>query len=97
MTSFDLNIFQKELGEWQKQTFPFSTRESKFEHLLEEVAELSYDLSDGAEMADIVILLLGIADSQNINLADELKKKFEILKNRKWGQPDEKGVVRHIE
>lgn len=93
---FDLRAFQADLGKWQKATFPQSTHESKFKHLLKEVKELEQDMTDGIEMADIVMLIVGMAEVQGIDLSAKLAEKFEINKNRKWGTPDKDGVVHHI-
>ena len=51
------------------------------------------------ELADCLTLLLDVASHENINvseLLDASEEKMEINKNRKWGEPDENGVVEHI-
>lgn len=51
------------------------------------------------ELADCFTLLLDVAAHENINVSDLLdasEEKLEINKNRKWGNPDENGVVEHI-
>jgi NTP pyrophosphatase (non-canonical NTP hydrolase) len=51
------------------------------------------------EFADCFMLILDAASHFGLT-ADELmdftSRKLEINKNRKWGEPDENGVVRHI-
>ena len=93
---FDFRDFQKKLGEWQRSTFPASTHESKFKHLLKEIKELEENMADGTEMADIIMLVVGMADIQGIDISSKLQEKFEINKQRKWGTPDEFGVVHHV-
>ena len=51
------------------------------------------------ELADCLTLLLDVASHENINVNDLLDasfEKLEINKKRKWGKPDENGVVEHI-
>ena len=51
------------------------------------------------ELADCLTLLLDVAAHEFIDV-DELlaasEEKMEINKKRKWGEPDENGVVEHI-
>jgi Protein of unknown function (DUF550) len=92
----DLRKFQKELHEWQLQTFPQSTALSKLTHLKKEIIELEQNPADPYEMADIIMLVCGMASIQGIDIATALETKFEVNKNRKWGIPDKDGVVSHI-
>ena len=51
------------------------------------------------ELADCLILLLDVATHEKITvseLIDASEEKMEINKKRKWGEPDENGVVEHI-
>ncbi len=51
------------------------------------------------EFADCFMLLLDSAKHHGLSaeaLIELTKKKLEINKARKWGQPDENGVVEHI-
>lgn len=69
------------------------------------------DLDNGAELVakkkkrvlfetvDCLTLLIDVAAHEQIDMYDLLKasiEKLEINKNRKWGEPDENGVVEHI-
>lgn len=93
-----------EISAWQKQTFPQATSLSKIEHLLEEVQELKVDLQTGnpdrrLEFADCFILLFGAANADGMTFGDirnAIHEKHKINKNRKWGNPDKNGVVKHI-
>jgi len=52
------------------------------------------------ELVDCLTLLVDIAAHEDINmfdLVDASFEKLEINKKRKWGKPDENGVVEHIE
>lgn len=93
----------KEITEWQKQTFPKASALSKIAHLKEEIDELSIDVGIDAvdkilEFADCFLLLFGAAASDGMTYQDicqAIQEKFEINKGRKWGNPDENGVVKH--
>jgi len=90
--------------EWQRDTFGKATALSKLYHLKEEVEELISDIENGRdakwfEFADCFILLFGAAASDGMsyeNCCDCIEDKFDILKSREWGEPDENGVVKHV-
>jgi NTP pyrophosphatase (non-canonical NTP hydrolase) len=81
-------------------------------HLVKEVPELieaiekfqlkeSYENTQrvGFEFADCFMLLLDSASHFGLtagNLLYYTEQKLEINKKRKWGKPDENGVVEHI-
>jgi len=93
------------ITKWQKETFVESTAFSKTAHLQDEVLELRYDLLNNEpnrrlEFADCFILLFGAAADDGMTYEDitkAIEEKFEINKARKWGQPDENGVVKHVQ
>jgi hypothetical protein len=93
----DFRKFQQDLHIWQVNTFPQSDVHAKLSHLKQEIAELEENPSDVMEMADIVILVTGLAAIQGYDLSNAIEQKFEINKTRKWGTPDKNGVVNHIE
>lgn len=90
---------------WQNETFPQSTAMSKIAHLEEEVTELSaaieHDLPEKRlEFADCFILLFGAAAADGMTYKDiynAISEKMEINRSRNWGEPDENGVVKHIQ
>lgn len=93
-----------EISAWQKETFPEATSLSKIAHLREEIRELVDDLKSNnperrLEYADCFLLLFGSAASDGMTYEDicqAIQEKFEIVKTRRWGKPDENGVVKHI-
>jgi NTP pyrophosphatase (non-canonical NTP hydrolase) len=92
--------FQKIHGIWSDKTFG-STRSPKVPlfHLKKEVEEVLSAPTDPEEYADCFILLLDAARLANIpmqTIFEEMKKKFEKNKSRRWGKPDENGVSEHI-
>jgi hypothetical protein len=42
-------------------------------------------------------LLFLIAATHGVRLLEEAKAKFRVNQNRRWGVPDGRGVVRHLE
>jgi len=93
-----------EIAIWQKETFKQATPLSKIAHLTEELSELTYDLINNKperrlEFADCFLLLFGCAACDGMNYEDicqAIQEKFEINKKRKWGKPNENGVVNHV-
>lgn len=93
-----------EISAWQKQTFGQATPLSKIAHLAEELQELVSDLKSNnperrLEFADCFFLLFGSAAADGMTYQDicqAIQEKFEINKARKWGKPDENGVVKHV-
>ena len=68
-------------------------------HLKGEVDELIEAPNDIYEYADCMILLIQSAMRAGYRmnrLFDACEEKHEINKKRKWGEPDENGVVQHI-
>lgn len=94
-TVSELTPFQSEVNDWQLKTFPTSSVNSKIAHMRKEIEELAEHPTDASEMADIFILLLGVASKQGVDLLDAARAKMEINKKREWGTPDENGVVLH--
>lgn len=98
----EIGDFQKTIGEWQKKAFPDLAWTGSINHLRREVRELTlamfdYDL-DGIkeETADCMFILFWFANKFGFSIEDEINRKFEVLKNRKWGKPDSEGVIEHI-
>jgi NTP pyrophosphatase (non-canonical NTP hydrolase) len=50
----------------------------------------------GEELADVYILLCAVAGLTEIDLNLYVRDKMGVNKNRKWGKPDNDGVVEHI-
>lgn len=93
-----------EIVGWQKKTFGNATPLSKLAHLDREIIELKLDLKNKnpnrrLEFADCFFLLFGAAAADGMSYEDiceAISEKFKINQNRRWGTPDEYGVVNHI-
>jgi len=96
-----------EVTEWQDKTFPLSSAYSKVCHLESEVQDLKQELNSivhtenrKSEFADCFILLFGAACADGMSYEDIIfciEAKLEVNKERKWGKPDENGVVNNIQ
>lgn len=97
-----ISEFQKYVGFWGMRTFPRENATSRAEHLAREVEELKEAISKrgildiGEEAADCFILLLGIAHMYQFDLFGQATKKMITNELRRWGEPDELGVIEHI-
>lgn len=90
---------QNDIAAFTDSVFGKSNPVSKLHHLREEVDELIEDVNDTHEWADCVILLIDAAKKAGHDMDDLysfVQEKMKINKNRKWGAPDENGVVRHV-
>lgn len=94
-----LDRLQDEIGAWSERTFPHSTPETILRHFQNESKELqdATDAETDQEIADCIMLLFHLAHKRRTSARDAIREKFEICKKRKWGPPDEHGVVRHVE
>ncbi|ALN97231.1 DUF550 domain-containing protein [Flavobacterium psychrophilum] len=92
------------INEWQTKTFGQATSLSKLSHLKQEIEELIFEIENNGkgkklEFADCFILLFGAAASDGMTyeeICNVVDEKMEINKKRKWGVPNENGVVNHI-
>ncbi len=96
------NLFE-EITKWQDSVFTKATPLSCVNHLEEEVGELKEKTEQGIldrhEVADCFFLLFGYCNKHGLKYEDLillLVDKFTIVKEREWGEPNEKGYVKHI-
>ncbi len=103
----------EEITAWQKQVFTKATAKTAVAHLFEEVKELNGALYDEdhvidfekrrkvlMEYADCFLLLFGSASLYGLSYEDICKAindKMEINKQRKWGEVNDQGYVKHID
>ena len=107
----ELQQLVDEIGQWSDETFgKVSNGYSKVKHLEKEVTELATEVwfsTDNSpnnielrhEFADCFMLLFDAAKKCNFTVDDvmnAMREKLEINRSRKWGEPNEHGVVEHI-
>ena len=89
---------QKKSVKWSRETFKDSTMESNLAHLRDEIDEIEQNPDDIEEWADVILLYMNGASLAGHTMDDILEaayKKYEKNINRKWGIPDDRGVVKH--
>lgn len=91
---------QDEVADWSNATFGSSRSPTiPLHHLAKEVQELIAASDDKMEYADCLILLLDayrMAGGSADQLVETCFEKQEINRKRKWGTPNDNGVVEHI-
>lgn len=97
--------FEK-ITEWQNKTFGKASVLAKIEHLKEEIEELEKEFLENDnkiakedEFADCFILLFGAASAFGMSykdISDCIDSKMKVNYKRKWGKPNEKGVINHV-
>lgn len=85
-----------EVVAWQRQTFTYATPASITEHLRREAIELADDPTNLSELADVMLLVAGLASNLGADLTTIVAEKLAINRRRTWGQPDAAGVVEHV-
>lgn len=92
------------ITKWQNKVFIKATPLSCVNHLEEEVGELKKDIENGKysldEIADCFLLLFSICNKCGLEYEDVVNAidvKMEVNYQRKWGEVNEKGYVKHIE
>jgi len=98
---------QRDIKQWSDDTFGLGRTGRPIAHHLKKEIDEVIDAIDNSgynrvkfEIADCFILLLDVASHEGISVGEILdasEEKMEINKKRKWGEPDENGVVEHIE
>jgi len=91
-----MDSLQFDIGTWALKTFPTRNMKSLLVHLIREAKELQ-STHEPVEAADCAVLLFSYAHICRFSLLDEVAKKMGINYSRKWKEPDEEGVIEHIE
>lgn len=91
-----LDALREEVTQWQRETFTLRSPHSISTHLLREATELQREPDDPEEIADVQMLVWGLADDVGVDVASAVREKLERNKKRTWGTPDADGVVEHV-
>lgn len=105
----DLQKLMDDIREWSAATFGEGQRTIPIlHHLIKEVPEAieavkeveNITLKGRFEFADCMMLLLDAANHYGMT-ADDLIRftnfKLDVNRQRKWGKPDENGVIEHLQ
>lgn len=89
-----------DIQKWQRETFPDATLTDYNMKIMEEIDELTSAIfmahSPDMEIADIAIVLIGLAQSADVDLLAAIRAKFEINQARTWAK-DENGNYHHLD
>jgi len=102
---------QLRIGNWQQRTFGESGRAlATAKHLREEADELIQSIKSSEcgrisgdfnrisnEIADVFILLAGVAHRVGVDIEDAVEAKMSENMRRTWKAPDAEGIIRHQE
>ena len=93
-----LDSVAEEACEWGDKQFggAYEQVPATVAHLRKEVEELSENPYDSEEQADCFLLICHTAHRARTPLAVVAYKKLQKNKTRKWGEPNEDGVIEHI-
>ncbi len=96
----NIQQLQNDIAQWSDATFGANRPANiPLYHLAKEIEELIAAPDDHMEYADCLILLLDAYRMVGGNADDLIEyghRKLAINRGRKWGTPDENGVVEHI-
>ena len=85
---------QNELAEWAKSALhPHANHLGK---LREELTELELAPADPMEIGDVMLALMLHADAHGVDALLAAQEKFEIVRGRKYGEPDANSIQRHL-
>lgn len=79
---------------WANSAFPNRTAASAFLKLYEEIGEMVSKPHDGMEYADVMIMLVDLANMYGVDLVSSFWQKLEINRNRNW-EISELGTMKH--
>ena len=91
---------QHSINDWQDEVFPNRTLQGQLEKLEQEIAELYFAIEEKdepsiqKEIADCMIVLMGIAGIEDIDLQSVVEAKMKINKLRMW-EENHPGVHQH--
>lgn len=89
-----MSDLQKEVAEWALQANIMGA--NHLAKVRDELDELDAPPADPMEMADVLLALMLHAEIHGVDLIAAAREKLEVVKTRTYGEPDGRGVVRHV-
>lgn len=89
---------QQMISEWADEVYPDRTVENALtKMMLHEIPELLHGKAmDPMEFADVAILLFDVAHLQGIDIAQAMRFKMKVNRNRKWEIDPATGLMSHV-
>lgn len=84
LNNMEIKALTDDIVEWANKVFPDRQPASALLKLFEEVGELVRNPDSPGEYADICIMLFDLANMHNIDLADAIRTKMNINRDRVW-------------
>ena len=91
--SKNLAEIQADVVAWANEVLPNRDVSSMLIKLMEEMGEVAKNPSDALQLADILILLVDIADNYDIDLTQAVDNRMHINRIRRWNKNRHTGVM----
>lgn len=97
-TKDPIQQLQQVISEWADEVYPNRTVENALtKMMLHEIPELLHGRAmDPMEFADVAILLFDVAHLQGIDIAQAMRFKMKVNRNRKWEIDPATGLMSHV-
>mgnify|MGYP006412281505 FL=1 len=87
---------QKYVSNWCDKVFPERTMAGTFVKFFSEIGEMTNDPKDVHEYADVLVLLLDLAEQNGVDIEEAFIEKMKINENRKWIKDPVLGIMNHV-
>lgn len=88
---------QAEVTAWADEVLPDRTVGGMVIKMVEELGEVAKDPSDPLQLADMIILLVDIADQYDINLSEAVSNRMHINRIKRWKSNRHTGAKERVE
>lgn len=92
----DIRQLQERICKWADDNFPNRTTADILLKLYEEVGEYARDPKAAPELADVLILLLDVANKNGIDIHRAVEEKMDINESRRWRVDEHTRIMRHV-
>ncbi len=95
----DLDHIQKSVSDWAARTFPHEQPGNVLLHFNEEAAELAKATSPAdirEEAADVLLLLVQVANHNGFSLAEAAAEKFHTVSSQQWEWREDLGYYKRV-
>lgn len=91
----EIRKLTEEIVQWADSVFPDRQPQSAIIKLFEEIGEMVRNPSDPGEYADICIMLFDLAHMHGVDLAQAIRAKMIVNRNRNWAK-SKIGTLQHV-